>query len=502
MSKSKKKCRFQQKLHDLAQRDDTAKRIEEKEKGLPALQDELTEPCRSKFARDRDRIVFCPSYRRLIHKTQLYLPQHDEHRRTRLTHTLEVVQIARAVSRNIGMNEELVEAIAFGHDIGHAPYGHAGEKQIDRFLKGKEPLPSRLLKKVNLDESHTIKDPDFKGDFKHNYQGIRVLTYLEKYHPEYDGLNLTILTLEGILKHSSTKEKFVFPGIENGVFRFLNKEQLYSVSVEGQIVALSDEIAQIVHDLDDALRKRVISIKDVGETVNGVLETDDMRYSEKLMSDKNRNMHIAQIRASLLNHFIRKAIEEFDEALKALNKDDWYKEDGNIKLTKLLLRKSDDPLSTESELKDEPYRQLKRFRDEIILNQFDVNRMDNKGQYLIRKLFDAYLSNPLQLPDSILDQYCQMKKHEMKNTDAFKEWFATKEVMYGISKMMPIDITKLIEHIDGAFGGKDFRRIERDLLDKCVPYMAVDGDFLRCVADHVANMTDIYAREEVIKLYK
>ena len=505
-AKSRIKCTYKNKPHQLSQRSERATRIEEIVGGKQ-LSDELDKPCRSKFARDRDRIVFCKSYRRLIHKTQLYLPEHDDHRRTRLTHTLEVVQIARAIAKNLGMNEELVEAIAFGHDIGHAPFGHAGERELDMLLKG-EALPRKLRERLEIKESDKVGDADFQGDFKHNYQSVRVLTWLEKYHPDYTGLNLTIQTLEGILKHSSInpilkeKKRFIFPGISNGVFKYLDSNRPFSVTVEGQIVALADEIAQIVHDLDDALRQRVIKMANLGDPIRKVMSKDEMRNIEA--KTDNRNMLIAQMRAALLSHFIYKAIEQIGAALDAVIKSsDFIKEDGNIKLKRLLLKKIGGSDPHKFELDDDAYRLLKDKRDEIILNQFDINRMDSKGQYLIRKLYDAYLSNPLQLPDNILCRYLDFKKFELsKNADDLKDWFTMKKKKYDIKLGLErADIVELMNRIELAIDGRDFRRLKRELIEKWLPYMAVDGDFLRCIVDHIGNMTDLYACEEVVKLY-
>jgi len=388
------KCKYDREPHPLSQKSESAIRVADKMDGRVWITDELDNPCRSKFGRDRDRIVFCRSYRRLIHKMQLYLPEHDDHRRTRLTHTLEVVQIARAISKNLGMNEELVEAIAFGHDVGHAPFGHAGERQIDSLLKG-EPLPSQLAKRMVLPLDTKEVDPDFAGDFRHNYQSVRVLTFLEKYHPDYEGLNLTIQTLEGILKHTNiapfitrpARSVCIFPGVDGGAFDLLDLEKAYSVTVEGQIVALADDIAQIVHDLDDALRKDVIQFKNIDRTLSKVFQEDVMRNLkgkiEKRDSRIARHCRIAQMRAALLSRFIFKAIESFEEAIRrVVTSRNYYKENGNIKLKQPLLKKGTSDLYT-VELDDDVYRKLRELRNDIVLKQHDVTRMDSKGQYLI-----------------------------------------------------------------------------------------------------------------------
>src|SRR5574337_84267 len=220
---------YEDNLHQLAQRSKFAERL------FPLPDEEDGSCLRSHFARDRDRIIFSKSFRRLIHKTQLYISREgNEHKRTRLTHTMEVAQIARAIAKNLRMNEELVEAISFGHDVGHAPFGHAGEKQIDLFLRGHESLSGRLIGKFTKPEYRNRKS-DFNRDFKHNFQSIRILTYLENYHDKYDGLNLTIQCLEGILKHTSLTRRdestnCIYPG-EHDIFDKLHINKSYSMTV-------------------------------------------------------------------------------------------------------------------------------------------------------------------------------------------------------------------------------------------------------------------------------
>ena len=177
-------------------------------------------PVRMEFQRDRDRIIHTKSFRRLMHKTQVFIGPSSDHYRTRLTHTLEVTQIARTIGRALRLNEDLIEAIGMGHDLGHTPFGHAGETAIGRFWPG----------------------------FRHNEQSLRVVDVLEK---DGHGLNLTEQVRDGILRHSKTNEEIT--GAVSGK----------PGSLEGEVLKISDGIAYINHDLDDAIRAGLISIGDV-----------------------------------------------------------------------------------------------------------------------------------------------------------------------------------------------------------------------------------------------
>lgn len=174
------------------------------------------EPCRyrTEFQRDRDRIIHSKSFRRLMHKTQVFLSPEGDHYRTRLTHTLEVSQVARTIARNLGLNEDLTEAIAMGHDLGHTPFGHSGEAVLDAI---------------------------HPGGFHHNEQSLRVVEVLES-TPSRRGMNLTYEVKDGILNHTGS---------------------LPAATAEGQIVKISDRIAYINHDIDDAIRSGVISLSDL-----------------------------------------------------------------------------------------------------------------------------------------------------------------------------------------------------------------------------------------------
>ena len=192
---------------------------------------------RTEYQRDRDRIIHSRAFRRLKHKTQVFIPFEGDHYRTRLTHTLEVTQIGRTIARALGLNEDLTEACCLGHDLGHTPFGHSGEKVLNRILSGTEPSIPIEPKVAAL-----------AGAFKHNYQSVRVVDVLEKRYA-HPGLNLTNDTREGILKHTTWRRDFPFPDLDDEGLNLSSAGHL-----EGQVTGWADEFAQQAHDLEDGLK--------------------------------------------------------------------------------------------------------------------------------------------------------------------------------------------------------------------------------------------------------
>ncbi|WP_338723488.1 deoxyguanosinetriphosphate triphosphohydrolase [Devosia sp. XK-2] len=213
---------------------DTASYASKSSQSLGRLYGTGASPTRSEFQRDRDRIIHSTAFRRLQHKTQVFLAHEGRHFRNRLTHTLEVSQIARSIARALRLDEDLAEAIALSHDLGHTPFGHAGERALDRAM---EPY----------------------GGFDHNIQALRVVTRLENRYAEHDGLNLTWETLEGILKHNGPLPHLVdlaeIPAPAD------LRVDTYA-SLEAQVAAIADDIAYNAHDIDDALRANLVTLQD------------------------------------------------------------------------------------------------------------------------------------------------------------------------------------------------------------------------------------------------
>ncbi|MET0333284.1 MAG: deoxyguanosinetriphosphate triphosphohydrolase [Rhizobacter sp.] len=196
-------------------------------------------PTRSDYQRDRDRIVHSTAFRRLVYKTQVFLNHEGDLFRTRLTHSLEVAQLGRSIARTLGLNEDLVEAIALAHDLGHTPFGHAGQDALNDCLRD--------------------VDPD-GGGFEHNLQSLRVVDALEERYPDFDGLNLSFETREGILKHCSLRhaQALVAADPQGVARRFIDRTQ---PSLEAQLCNIADEIAYNAHDADDGVRSGLISME-------------------------------------------------------------------------------------------------------------------------------------------------------------------------------------------------------------------------------------------------
>jgi dGTPase len=209
-------------------------------------------PTRSVYQRDRDRIVHSSAFRRLVYKTQVFLNHEGDLFRTRLTHSLEVAQLARSIARTLGLNEDLVEAIALSHDLGHTPFGHAGQDALNACLKGLGPQTTD-----DFEGPHTV-------GFEHNLQSLRVVDRLEERYPAFDGLNLTFETREGILKHCSRADAERLARVDHtGVAqRFLEGG---SPSLEAQLCNLADEIAYNAHDIDDGVRSGLLSMDQLAE---------------------------------------------------------------------------------------------------------------------------------------------------------------------------------------------------------------------------------------------
>jgi dGTPase len=255
---------------------------------------------RSAFRRDCDRVIHSTAFRRLKHKTQVFVFHEGDHYRTRLTHSLEVAQIARALARQLGLDEDLTETLALAHDLGHPPFGHAGERALDKCL-----------------EEH--------GGFDHNAQALRVVTVLEHRHPEFDGLNLTWESLEGIVKHNgpltersgAAAGRYRETGIPVGISDYNANHDLELssyASLEAQVAAFADDIAYDAHDIDDGLRAGLFEVDDlkVMPLAAEIIAEIDKRYPG--LDDIRRG---AELVRELISHFIGAVFSEASRLLEA-----------------------------------------------------------------------------------------------------------------------------------------------------------------------------------------
>ncbi len=313
---------------------------------------ELTPPTRSEFQRDRDRIIHSAAFRRLEYKTQVFVNHEGDLFRTRLTHSIEVAQIARSVARNLRLNEDLVEAISLAHDLGHTPFGHAGQDALNACMKN-------------------------FGGFEHNLQSLRVVDSLEQRYGAFDGLNLMFETREGVLKHCSLSNAQQLGEIGR---RFIERKQ---PTLEAQLTNLADEIAYNNHDIDDGLR-------------SGLLRTDQL--SEVTLYARYRH----EAETQFLGISGRRAINEtVRRMINALVDDLIQQSRANIREAEI--NTIDDvrnapPLIAFSEAMKTEAQELKRFLRTNLYHHYQVNRMTSKARRIVTDLFDIFTAGPELLP--------------------------------------------------------------------------------------------------------
>lgn len=307
---------------------------------------------RSVYQRDRDRIIHSTAFRRLEYKTQVFVNHEGDYYRTRLTHTLEVTQIARSIARALRINEDLVEAISLAHDIGHTPFGHSGEDALHKIMKR-------------------------HGGFNHNLQGLRVVDYLEQRYPDFKGLNLTWEVREGIAKHSTIFDR---PTI---IKEFKTNQE---PTLEAQAVDIADEIAYDNHDLDDGLMSGLIYEDDLLKIELWKESSADIKNKYSNISDEVRKYQIIR---GIINKQITDLIIESHRCLekaKIVNLEDVRRFKGRLI-----------GFSKDMSQKRIP---LKRFLIKNLYQHYRVIRMANKAHRFIQELFDVYLDKPQQLPHS------------------------------------------------------------------------------------------------------
>lgn len=337
---------------------------------------------RSEFQRDRDRIIHSAAFRRLEYKTQVFVNHEGDLFRTRLTHSLEVAQIGRSIARNLCLNEDLVEAISLAHDLGHTPFGHAGQDALNDCMK------------------------DY-GGFEHNLQSLRVVDALEERYAAFDGLNLCYETREGILKHVAPKniEKLKELGE-----RFLQHKR---PSLEAQLANFSDEIAYNNHDVDDGLRSGLITLHQLEEV--SIFSRHAAQIKSKYPALPERRMVYETIR-SMINTLVTDLTRQ-----STLNI-------GNTGVDSLTAVHHAPPLISFSQQIKKEQQQLKKFLYDHLYRHFRVVRMNTKARHIIEKLFAAFSSKIQLLPD----QY--QKKFDQEGHQAIADYIAGMTDRYAIKE--------------------------------------------------------------------
>lgn len=484
---------------------------------------------RTEFMRDRDRLMYCSSFRRLDGKTQIYRTGGNDHQRNRMTHTLEVAQLSRTIAAALKLDCDLAEAIALGHDIGHAPFGHAGEEVLHRIMMLSGPVSDKdLTSEANKQEEHgestapNTENTDAAMEnylgFKHNIQSVRIITEIDNSY-EDDGLDLTNFTLWGIMHHSEvdyTKEQenpTDFPrvcpyGKNYGQYMSHNSEVCEAWSFEAFVVKRADEIAQWHHDLEDALRGNAMTSAEVYDTVKAALWDRMSPKDRKLLNSLATKNHIDKpyltkfshvVIATLVNWLIAcsktnlsnlehdRSEDEIGDAFFLKHK--WT--DASIKyaIGFSVYHKEQDcrpDADVAKELK-------KHFNDNIrekIHHSQPVERMNAKGKFVIEQLFKSYYSAPQQLPTSIIIQYLLELEKENKIPGELKGKVIKSD------KDKVVTIGDIVSSWDKAWdAGTGAVRI-------CFKKMWAVAKreqkilLMRKICDHIAGMTDHFALEE------
>jgi dGTPase len=307
---------------------------------------------RSEFQRDRDRIIHSTAFRRLEYKTQVFLNHEGDLFRTRLTHSIEVAQIARTLARSLRLNEDLVEATALAHDLGHTPFGHVGQDVLNECMK------------------------DY-GGFEHNLQSLRVVDHLEEHYGAFDGLNLTFETREGILKHCSLTNARQLGELGQ---RFIDKAQ---PSLEAQLTNLADEIAYNNHDIDDGLRSGLLTMKQMEEVE--LFARLHRQVVQQYPGLPGRRELYETIRL-MITAMTADLVEESCRLLKEADP----KSIDEVRASPPLIRFS-------PKMREETTA-LKRFLYANLYRHYKVNRMRVKASRIVRELFEAFMTDPVLLP--------------------------------------------------------------------------------------------------------
>jgi len=328
---------------------------------------------RNQFQRDRDRVVHSSAFRRLEYKTQVFVNHVGDMFRTRLTHSIEVAQIGRTISRALQLNEDLTEAVCLAHDLGHTPFGHAGQDELNHCMK------------------------EF-GGFEHNLQSLRVVDVLEEKYAEFTGLNLMYETREGILKHCSRSKAKELGAIGQ---RFLDNLQ---PSLEAQVADIADQIAYNNHDVDDGLRARLITFEQLASCELFCKEL--MVVTKKYPTLSNKRM-IHEVIRRMINILVSDLINNSQENIRSLNPQ-----------TIDEVRQAGKPLVKLSESVATQNLQLKRFLNKHLYKHAKVEKMSTDAKQVIRQLFDGFMSEQTLLPEDVQKNIGNYEKEQGKSGKA------------------------------------------------------------------------------------
>lgn len=453
-------------LHALSQRNEYC----EREYGVMN-----SDPERGEFQRDHDRIVHSKAFRRMVDKAQIFTASKGDYYRTRMTHTLTVGQIAKGICNALYLNTYLTEAIALGHDLGHTPFGHQGERTLDS-----------ILKRYNTELDMEIR----YGGFKHNYQTLRTVCFLEEEYIEHDGLDLSFQTLEGLWKHTKTKydtgEYELSEFFNADLIKYLYPNEVIS-TLEGQIVYMADEIAQRGHDLDDAFSAKLITMDDLKSYLS--LHKMKSLYDEICISEKkiddylkmnriySNEQEMKQNRAVsvIISYFIKEVIKESRKQMENYDKDKFEADEHRVKTRVIKFSKKGEMICS----------YLEKIISKKVINSLEVALFDEHASKIITGLFEAYYSNPQLLHKGTLKRIYR----DFRNITTSVLDFQNSD-----SKLVKAEWQKITTFKDAD--GKEMKGSELD------EYRFKRKILVRNICDFIGGMTDSYAKAEYQHIYK
>jgi dGTPase len=310
-------------------------------------------PMRTAFQRDRDRIIHSSAFRRLEYKTQVFVNHEGDYYRTRLTHTIETAQITRTIAAALGLNRDLAEAVALSHDLGHTPFGHAGERVLNELMR---PY----------------------GGYDHNAQSLRTVDWIERHYPNFRGLNLSFEVREGIIKHSHFQDRPAAREFDPSLYPCL----------EAQIVDLADEIAYLAHDADDSVKAQMLAVEELMES--RLYREAAAQASARGVSDDSRLMR-HQTKVAMINTMVTDLEIAIDRELE------------NARISSIDdVRRAGRALAGFSPAMAEQVNEFKALMNQRLYHHYRVSRMTEKAGRVLARLFETYLAEPRQIPPHVL----------------------------------------------------------------------------------------------------
>lgn len=447
---------------------------------IRAYKEETVTAGRTEFQRDRERIVNSTAFRRMVDKAQIFSAEKGDYFRTRMTHTLEVNQIAKAIAYALHLNLDLTEAIALGHDLGHTPFGHQGERTLDNILCGK--IDAGIVTDKDKLEKRCY------GGFKHNYQSARILTQLENKYVDFAGLNVSVQVVEGVLKHTKLNndirlEDFVNAEYLEKIYIDETKKRQPIASLEGQVVAIADEIAQRGHDVDDALTSGVMTVSEFMDRLK-IDKCDELREliekeinkidtAKRLLPNK-QEMQVARIVHRIIRYFISDVISNSQKKIENSTKTniDYFNTETFVDFS-------------ENGVKINKY--LEKIVQKKVICNYEVARADYNAEIVVKTLFMKYYENPRLLHTGTLQKiFYDTLMH--KDTDVSNSAVCLNDCSVDLANAEIEEMaSKPLEEVGDTKVNKKIRLEKRKIL-------------IRNIVDFIAGMTDGYALQEYAKI--